>query len=354
MIIENSAITFQGQHQLQQLAKRSESLRFWTDKSEKRPDRAEHAREYGRLKDTVKLSDAAKTASTETQPVDTDQALDSMDNLTLQIIRRLVKEITGQDFKLLSPKDFAGDTDQLSIQAPQQAPAAVPSAPAREGYGLVYQQSSSYFESETTSFSAEGSIATKDGQSFSFSVSLSMSRSFYTESNLSIRAGDAAKTDPLVINFEGTAAELSSTRFQFDIDANGSLDQIAGLKAGSGMLALDKNQDGQINDGSELFGPKTGNGFVELAAYDDDKNQFIDAADAIYAQLRIWQRHDDGSQQLLALGDKNVGAIYLGHLTTPFQIKDAANQTLGEVASSGIYLTEQGTAGSVQQLNFVV
>ncbi|WP_426993372.1 hypothetical protein [Methylomonas sp. CM2] len=158
----------------------------------------------------------------------------------------------------------------------------------------------------------------------------------------------------MVINFDGTAAELSNTSFQFDIDADGTPDQIAGLKSGSGLLALDKNNDGSVNDGSELFGALTGNGFAELANYDQDGNQFIDAADAIYQKLRIWQRNADGSQQLLALGAKNVGAIYLGHLTTPFQLKDDNNQSRAEVASSGFYLTEQGQAGSVQQLNFLV
>jgi len=52
----------------------------------------------------------------------------------------------------------------------------------------------------------------------------------------------------------------------------------------------------------------------------------------------------------------NIGGFFtslLGHLTTPFQLKDTANQALGEIASSGIYLTEQGQAGSVQQLNFL-
>jgi hypothetical protein len=353
MIIQNSAVHLQSQSQAQQISKRSESLRIWIEQPE---DKSKNTAFFGKtareaLQDTLDLSQVAKTSAASLQTLDTDKPLNSKDHLLLQIIRRMFKEITGRDFELFAPDQLMAQADSVTIQAPQQAPTI--SVPEREGYGLVYQQSESYFESETTRFSAEGSITTKDGQTLSFSVSLSMSRSFYSESNLSIRAGDAVKTDPLVINFNGTAAELSSRRFQFDIDADGSLDQIAGLKAGSGMLALDKNQDGLINDGSELFGPKSGNGFADLAAYDDDQNYFIDAGDAIYKQLRIWERHEDGSQQLLALGDKNVGAIYLGHLTTSFQLKDAENQAVGEIASSGIYLTEQGSAGSVQQLNFL-
>ena len=340
MIIDKAAIKMQSGHHQQQISQRSESLRIWHNRSEPRTDRS--------VTDQVTLSDTGKTAHTQKKQLDLNQSPGPVHSLAMEIIRRMVKEITGQDLKLFSPDELQGEADEISYQEPVQAPAQTSSG----GMGLVYERSESYFESETTSFSAEGSITTKDGKSIDFSVSLAMDRSFYQESSLSIRAGEAAKTDPLVINFDGNAAELTNTYFQFDIDANGSLDQIATLKSNSGMLALDKNQDGVVNNGSELFGPETGNGFEELAAYDVDHNQFIDEADPIYSQLRIWQRHADGSQQLLALGDKNVGAIYLGHVTTPFQLKAEDNSSLGEVASSGIYLTEQGAVGTVQQINF--
>ncbi|HEY7884631.1 MAG TPA: hypothetical protein VIC08_06735, partial [Cellvibrionaceae bacterium] len=95
-------------------------------------------------------------------------------------------------------------------------------------------------------------------------------------------------------------------------------------------------------------------GFSELARYDEDRNGFIDAGDSIYHQLRIWQRFDDGSSQLLALGDVGVGAIYLGHITTPMQLTGPGNETLGEVASSSFYIREDGTTGFVQHINLAV
>ncbi len=344
MIIDSAAIKLHSQHQQLQQTKRTESLEFWANRSADPPAKP--------VADKLDLSAAAaKAPATQSRHMDLDKLLDSLDSLTLQIIRRMVKALTGHDFELFSPEELQAEAEQVGYLEPRQPPMPA-NAQGLAGMGLVYERSISYSESETTTFDAEGSITTKDGKSIAFSVSLNMSRSFYMESNLGIRAGDAAKTDPLVINFDGNAAELSGTRFEFDIDADGSLDQIAVLKPGSGMLALDKNQDGVINDGSELFGPKTGDGFSELSAYDDDKNQFIDEADAIYQQLRIWQRFEDGSQKLMALGDKNIGAIYLGHVSTPFQIKMADNAALGEVASSGVYLTEDGGAGSVQQINF--
>jgi hypothetical protein len=161
-----------------------------------------------------------------------------------------------------------------------------------------------------------------------------------------------------VINFEGTAAELTQQTYAFDLDNDGESDQIHFTGANSGFLALDANDNGQIDNGSELFGPATGNGFGELALYDEDGNDFIDAGDSVYEGLRIWQKDAAGNDRLIALGKAGVGAIYLGSTTTPFQVKDDENQLQGVVRSSGIYLKEEDGqltgVGTVQQLDLVI
>ena len=179
-------------------------------------------------------------------------------------------------------------------------------------------------------------------------------REFLREQQLSLRAGDAQLTDPLVLNFGGEAATLTSRKFSFDIDSNGRPQQISFVGPNSGFLVYDRNQDGIINDGSELFGPRTGNGFKELAAYDADGNGWIDANDPIYRNLRIWFKDEQGNDQLLGLGELGVGAIYLGHITTPFMHKDADNELLGALRSTGIFLDHQGRAGTIQQVDLAV
>ena len=76
----------------------------------------------------------------------------------------------------------------------------------------------------------------------------------------------------------------------FDIDADGEEESISYLQGGSGYLALDKNGDGVINDGSELFGTKSGDGFADLAEYDADGNGWIDENDPIFDKLLIWAK----------------------------------------------------------------
>ena len=352
MIIKSSAIQLNSRHQFLKSSQESESLRFW--KTPRQPAEQSGLSRKGQSADVVSLSKTAQTLKPEKQSLDLSEAPDAVHGAMILIIKQMIKQLTGKDFKIFSADELTADqasgAQNVDIEA---APPANPQASA--GFGLVYEHQTVYQESESLSFSATGSIETQDGKSIEFSVKLNMSREFRMETNSSIAIGDPEKkVDPLVINFAGNAAELSQTHFEFDIDANGTADQIAGLKPGSGFLALDKNKDGVINNGSELFGPNSGNGFSELAKYDSDNNNFIDEADPIYDSLRIWQRHEDGSQQLLALGDKNIGAIYLGHVTTPLQLRTADNQSLGEVTDSGVYLTEDGKTGTVQQINFSV
>jgi hypothetical protein len=182
-----------------------------------------------------------------------------------------------------------------------------------------------------------------------------MSRYYHEESNVSIRLGDARQMkDPLVLNFEGTAAQLTSQRFAFDLDADGQTDSINFVAGGSGFLALDRNEDGSINDGSELFGAKSGDGFAELATFDADKNGWIDENDAVYEQLRVWTKDSTGNDQLATLKQANVGAISLARVATPFDIKDTTNSLQGQIRSSGIFLQEDGGMGTVQQIDLTV
>ncbi|MEX1030154.1 MAG: hypothetical protein WDZ91_08950 [Paenibacillaceae bacterium] len=87
-----------------------------------------------------------------------------------------------------------------------------------------------------------------------------MTRSFTSETNLNIRTGDALK-DPLVLNFGNTNVALTATKYAFDLDSDGQEDQISFANNQSGFLALDLNEDGMINNGSELFGALTGDGY---------------------------------------------------------------------------------------------
>jgi len=209
-------------------------------------------------------------------------------------------------------------------------------------------------EEEVTAFSSTGLVKTADGREISFNVNVEMSRSFeqYIEKNTS---EEIVLQDPLVINMDSAPANISDQTFFFDIDADGEKEEISQLGNGSGFLALDKNSDGVINDGSELFGALTGNGFKELAQYDDDGNGWIDEADEIYGKLKVWTKDENGKDVLLSLKEADLGAIYLNSVSTEFSVNNTeTNQQNAQVRNTGVYLKESGGAGSIQQIDFAV
>jgi hypothetical protein len=169
-----------------------------------------------------------------------------------------------------------------------------------------------------------------------------------------VEGGSVVLRDPLIINFDGKAVELSGKRFEFDLDADGKTEALQGLSSGSAYLAIDSNADGCINDGSELFGTRSGNGFADLAKLDDDGNSWLDESDAAFDTLRLWQRDAAGHDTLSSLRDKGVGALYLGSVDTPFSLTDNENRLLAQIRASGVYLREDGRAGSLQQVDLAV
>ncbi len=209
-----------------------------------------------------------------------------------------------------------------------------------------------FIEEEQTSFATEGTVVTASGKEISFNLELSMSRSFYEESASIVDFSSIQLTDPLVINLDTEVASVSDQKFYFDLDADGRQEQISKLGAGSGFLALDKNGDGIINDGSELFGALTGNGFAELAKYDQDGNGWIDEADEIFNKLLIWQKDEQGNDVLRGLGAAGVGAIYLGSANTNFSLNSATdNHTNAVIRQTGMFLYENGESGTMQQVD---
>ena len=203
---------------------------------------------------------------------------------------------------------------------------------------------------ENTAFCSSGTVVTSDGRSINFGITVEMSRSF--EAAYVTVGKEEVFTDPLVINLDTDAAEIEDVSFYFDLDGDGEKDEMSALGEGSGFLALDKNGDGTINDGTELFGAQTGDGFGELAAYDSDGNGWIDEADDVFSQLKVWVKAGGDEPQLLSLKEADVGAIFLGSQNTRYSLADTYGNTGAMVRKTGLYLRESGTVGTVQHVDF--
>ncbi|HEV2722323.1 MAG TPA: hypothetical protein VG323_20050, partial [Thermoanaerobaculia bacterium] len=116
---------------------------------------------------------------------------------------------------------------------------------------------------------------------------------------------------PIVINLESGAYQLSGSAdpVRFDISGNGIPTLIGWTARGANeaFLCLDRDHDGEITSGVELFGTATplkngqpaANGYLALAEYDDNQDGVIDEHDAIWIHLLLWRdlNHDGISEQ---------------------------------------------------------
>lgn len=108
-----------------------------------------------------------------------------------------------------------------------------------------------------------------------------------------------------------------------------------------------------VNISDELT--KLKNSYKSLAEYDEDKNGWIDEADSIYQELKVWTKDENGEDKLIDLKKADVGAIYLGSADTEFSLNDMdTNHTNGVIRKTGIYLKESGGAGTVQHVDLAV
>lgn len=232
-----------------------------------------------------------------------------------------------------------------------RSPRAVEGGEPVNGYWIRRTTESGFVKGEEhTSFASVGTAVTADGRTIDFGISLEMSRSF--EAAYEITGKEEIFTDPLVINLDTNAASLSDVSFYFDLDADGREEEISSLGGGSGFLALDKNGDGRINNGSELFGARTGDGFGELAQYDQDGNGWIDEGDEVFHRLKVWTKCGTGDAKLLSLQEAGVGAIFLGSQGTQFTLADSYGNENAAVRRTGVYLKENGQVGTVQHVDF--
>lgn len=354
MRIASTALQMESQHSEQQYREITSSLRSRVVEA---PARQEDGSTTSMTAaPLVQISDSGRAL--QSNEVDSiQQAIDASENdPMLRMIRSLVAMLTGKDLESLNVARThtrqASETQSLSIAAVSDM---ATTAAATRSFSLEYTRHESYSESEHSTFAAAGVVNTADGRQINFAIALSMSRSYSEQSDVSLRFGNAPQTqDPLVINFDGNAAQLTDQRFSFDLDADGDQESINFATGGSGFLALDRNGDGRINDGSELFGTTSGNGFADLAALDSDKNGWIDENDAAYEQLRVLTKDAAGNDQLSTLKQTDVGAIGLAHTATPFSIKDADNELKAQVRATGVFLHEDGVAGTLQQVDLTV
>jgi hypothetical protein len=147
------------------------------------------------------------------------------------------------------------------------------------------------------------------------------------------------RVDPLAFDLDGDGIETTGldNRIVFDHNADGVRNGTGWVNADDGLLVLDKDGNGSIDSGRELFGVDTiksngqraQNGFDALADWDLNADGKIDALDEVFANLQIWRDlNQDGisqSEELLTLSDLNIASINLQNTKNNTNLNNTGN-----------------------------
>ena len=323
MVIASSNIGFEATHYSASRVTESLSFRIVNDSNSDNRD----------------ILDIKSAGSSQMIPKTDDN--DNMLSAEMRAIKMLFREIFGDKFDI-----------HLSDYSKAESSVNSMNEEIRERTGadnFELSRAVSVYESEKISLNASGIIKTSDGQEIDFKISFSLGREFYMENVQQIRS--ARKSDPLVLNLDTTAADLSSQKVAFDINSDGTDENISIPSSGSAFLFIDKDDDGRATDGSELFGPSSGSGFNELRLHDIDGNNWIDENDEVFNKLKLWNA---ATGSMSALRDRGIGAIYLNSTNTPFSYKPDYETENGFLRRTGIYVREDGSVSTIQELDLSI
>ncbi|MCM1500844.1 MAG: hypothetical protein NC124_20490, partial [Clostridium sp.] len=167
--------------------------------------------------------------------------------------------------------------------------------------------------------------------------------------------------DPLIfdLNGDGVKTVALADGVHFDFDKNGFAEKIGWVSPEDGLLVRDLDKNGKIDSGRELMGDLTevaddltaANGFEALAHFDTNADGVINARDAIYRELQIWQDKnqngtvDDG--ELMSLEEAGVAGINLAY--DNINITDESGNGHSQ---KGTYIRTDGTVLSVEDVWF--
>jgi len=162
------------------------------------------------------------------------------------------------------------------------------------------------------------------------------------------------RIDPLALDLDGDGIETVSANagITFDFNGDGIKTGTGWLSSDDGFLVLDRNGNGTIDNGSELFGIDTvkfdgtlaTDGFDALRDLDSNGDGIFDAQDKLFDKVRVWQdKNQDGISQadeLKTLKEHGISAINLD--STASSTIDNGNL----ISSIGTMKLEDGSSGT--------
>jgi hypothetical protein len=169
--------------------------------------------------------------------------------------------------------------------------------------------------------------------------------------------------DPILLDLDGDGLEsvgLASNVY-FDFDGDGILTKTGWAGKDDALLVWDRNANGTIDTGSELFGDFTvlpngtlaPNGFAALAALDSNGDGILDASDPAFHELKLWrdtsQDGQTGEGELITLQDAGIVSLNLAHT-----LKNQVLANGNTLAREGTFTRTDGTTGGMGEFKLAI
>jgi len=202
---------------------------------------------------------------------------------------------------------------------------------------------------------AEGTTSAAT-QSFSFNIQLEFKFEFSAQ--IQVQAAEVQQGDPIVLDLDGDGIELTShaNGARFDLLGDGTPVNTAFVTGGDAFLAIDRNGNGTIDSGKELFGEQNGasHGFAELAKLDSNGDGVINRLDNDFDKLVLFRDNGNGRTEegeLISLEEAGIAEISLGYRNV--SQRAAGGNALAQIAS---FRRADGSTGLAADalLNFTV
>ena len=284
-------------------------------------------------------------------PMDPKDELDINEDNHLSVKQRmtllLLKKFFGFDAELFDPRELQ-EAQESGEKAAEEVREATQRRPARESNTWVDAGVRRTIEvKEQVEFEAQLTARVDDGQGGTVeqkvSVKLRTSREFFQQEEATLQAGNRPKKDPLVLDLTGEGIDLTGVEdgTVFDLDADGVAERAATVRGGTGLLWMDRNGNGQLDNGSELFGDFDGaaDGFDALAALDANGDGRVNMNDASFDQLRV-RLNNGGQTQDLSMEQAGVASLELQNQKLPASLGESAS-----IDAVGVFQRTDGSLG---------
>ena len=226
---------------------------------------------------------------------------------------------------------------------------------AQERFTALFNQLAEQFLSGAFITGLQEAAGAGEGAAVS-SVSVQLEFCFSFSASISVQQEIVQESDPIILDLDGDGYELTNHRdgARFDIQGNGARARTAFVTGGDAFLAIDRNGDGIINSGRELFGDQNGavNGFEELRKFDSNGDNVINRLDKDFDRLLLFRDNGNGfteAGELLTLKDAGIDEISLHY--EDVNARTSGGNRLGQITS---FRRTDGTRGAAADaiLNF--